>query len=148
MDTQEVHQKYNVFKLSDYIIKFHHENGKMINNLRLNGILYFLQAYFLQQTDNVCFVEELEARDYGPVVPAVYSKYSKFGVDDIPDNKDSEDPGFTPADRKLVHELLEFTGRMSNSQITNIIHDQRPYRHARDSHGKVIRPEKLRSYFS
>ncbi|MCR5142723.1 MAG: DUF4065 domain-containing protein [Ruminococcus sp.] len=147
METTALHQKYNVFKVVDYIILFHHENGKKINNLRLNGILYFLQAYFLQQTGNVCFIEELEARDYGPVVPAVYSKFSKFGVEDIPNPKNTDDPGFTPSDRKLIHELLEFTGKMSNATISNTIHDQRPYRHARDSHGKVIRPEKLKSYF-
>lgn len=148
MDIVEKHKKYDVGKLSDYIILYYHENERRINNLRLNGILYFVQAYFLQQTGDVCFIEELEARDYGPVVASVYSKYSKFGVEDLPVNKNALDPGFTPSDRKLVHELLEFTSNMTNSMMTNLIHDQRPYRHARDSYGKVIRPEKLRKYFS
>ncbi|MBR1382763.1 MAG: DUF4065 domain-containing protein [Ruminococcus sp.] len=144
----EGHIKYDVFELSDYIIKFYHKNKKPITNNRLNDILYFVQAYFLMQTDEVCFVDDLVARENGPVVPAVHRKYAEYGIDPIPmPKKPGKMMASTPEDAQLLYEVVDYTFDWSNSMMSNIVHDQRPYRHALNVPGRIITPEKLKKYF-
>lgn len=141
------HQKYEVMKISEYVIKYYKDKNKPINNTRLQGVLYFIQAYFLMRTDNVCFIDDLEAREVGPVVPNVYAKYSSYGPDPLPISKDYSEPIFTKADKEIIDEVLDYTFSWSNSAMTNLIHDQRPYRHAKNTHSRLIPPAKLKSYF-
>ncbi|SDA15922.1 Uncharacterized phage-associated protein [Ruminococcus sp. YE71] len=142
------HIKIDVFDLSDYIIKFYHKIEKPINNNRLNSVLYFIQAYFLMQIDEVCFIDDIIAREYGPVVPAVYTKYSQYGIDPIPLPKNPDHLlEATKSDAQLLFEVIDFTSEWSNSAMMSLIHDQRPYRHALNTHSRIIPPEKLKKYF-
>ena len=49
--------------------------------------MYFVQAYFLIQTNHPCFNEKIEAWDFGPVVPKAYCEYKQYGCGDIPTTK-------------------------------------------------------------
>ena len=72
---------YNVLGVSRYIINYCNENYYLISNLKLQKILYFVQAFFLEAKNEECFREEIEAWDFGPVVPEVYREYRKYGGD-------------------------------------------------------------------
>ena len=77
---------YNVLTVCRHIIKFSNEKDYGISNLKLQKILYFVQAYFLLKKDDhsPCFAEKIEAWDFGPVVPEAYREYERFGSGDIP----------------------------------------------------------------
>ena len=72
---------YNVLDVSRYIINYCNENYYLISNLKLQKILYFVQAFFLEAKNEECFREEIESWDFGPVVPEVYREYRKYGGD-------------------------------------------------------------------
>lgn len=72
---------YNVLDVSRYIINYCNENYYLISNFKLQKILYFVQAFFLEAKNEECFREEIEAWDFGPVVPEVYREYRKYGGD-------------------------------------------------------------------
>ena len=76
---------YNVSDVSRYVIKYSNDKGYGISNLKLQKILYFIQAYFLINTPNgnPCFKEKIEAWDFGPVVPEAYREYEQYGSTDI-----------------------------------------------------------------
>ena len=137
---EEKHRKYDVLRLSEFIIKYYNDNNRRITRMRLQEILYFMQAYFLLQTDNVCFIDNIEAH--------IDNKYRDSGIDPLYVPKTYVRPDFTDADIELIREVLNFTYDWSNTMMTNLIHDQRPYRHARDTHSKIIPPDKLKKYFS
>ena len=61
---------YSVLDLSEYII--FKKYG--ISCLKLQKILYFLQAEFLRKYNKLCFNSKIEAWDFGPVIPIVYEK--------------------------------------------------------------------------
>ena len=63
---------YNVLDISRYIINYSNVKDYGISNLKLQKILYFVQAYFLIETGSPCFKEKIEAWDFGPVVPKAY----------------------------------------------------------------------------
>lgn len=77
---------YSVVDISRYIIHYCKQQGYYISNLKLQKILYFVQAEFLVELHAPCFSEEIEAWDFGPVVPEVYHEYKHFGSSNIIDN--------------------------------------------------------------
>ena len=75
---------YNALDIARYVIKYSNDRDYGVSNLKLQKILYFIQAYFLIQTHHPCFKEPIEAWDFGPVVPDVYKQYIAYGGTDIP----------------------------------------------------------------
>ena len=65
---------YNALSVAHYIIDFYNRNNRGISNLKLQKVLYFVQAEFLVGTfdHRPCFSDPIEAWDFGPVVPSVY----------------------------------------------------------------------------
>lgn len=70
--------------LARYIIYRCAEENKPISNLQLQKILYFIQVAFLQKKDRPAFEENVEAWQFGPVVPGVYYNFSGYGGMKIP----------------------------------------------------------------
>lgn len=66
---------YNVIDLSAYIINRTLDQGYTITALKLQRILYFMQAYFLINLNKPAFSDEIEAWDSGPTIKAVWEKH-------------------------------------------------------------------------
>lgn len=75
---------YDVLDVCRYVIGYCNANDYPISNLKLQKLLYFIQAYFLTQLGRPCFAEDIEAWDFGPVVPEAYHQYKQFGAGSIP----------------------------------------------------------------
>lgn len=69
--------------VANYVIKRSNELDYDINNLKLQKILYFLQAEYLSEYGKRLFDEYMEKWKYGPVTPSVYHEYKIFGAKDI-----------------------------------------------------------------
>lgn len=108
---------YNVLDVCRHVINYSNEKDYGISNLKLQKILYFIQAFFLISTSEPCFKERIEAWDFGPVVPEAYREYKQFGSCDIP----------------FISHVIDFNYEdMWNSQIyeykDNIISDENKIR--------------------
>lgn len=64
--------KYNYKTICNYIIGYCQVNDNAITNLQLQKILYYVQGYFLKNYGYPAFDAEIEAWQYGPVVPEAY----------------------------------------------------------------------------
>ena len=69
---------YNAVDIARYVIERCSRQNKTISNLKLQKILYFIQAEFLIAKHQPCFAEKIQAWDFGPVVPEVYYTYSMY----------------------------------------------------------------------
>lgn len=69
---------YSVLDVARYVIARSNRAGA-ISNLKLQKVLYFIQAEFLVVQNTPCFAEQIEAWDFGPVVPMVYYRYRIYG---------------------------------------------------------------------
>lgn len=76
----------NVLDVCRYIINYSNKRKYGISNLKLQKVLYFVQAFFLinKKNNEPCFAEPIEAWEFGPVVPIAYREYKRFGSTDIP----------------------------------------------------------------
>lgn len=77
-------QEYNVIDVSSYIINYSNQINCPVNNLKLQKLLYYVQAAVLVETGKKCFDSKIIAWKFGPVVPEVYHHYAEYGRDNIP----------------------------------------------------------------
>lgn len=74
---------YPVNEVANYVIKYAKDSGNYVNNLKLQKILYYLEARFLVEDRGSLFTEDIEKWQYGPVVPEVYYRFNHLGAEDI-----------------------------------------------------------------
>lgn len=81
--------------------------GYGISNLKLQKLLYFVQAYFLAFTENgtPCFKEKIEAWQFGPVVPNVYYYFCSYGAMKIMNYYD-EYFSLNYEDRQIIDKII------------------------------------------
>lgn len=76
---------YNPVYVANYIVDYAKKNGKPINNLKLQKILYFIQARKLVESDEPMFSGEIQKWKLGPVSPDVYHTFKMYGSRNIND---------------------------------------------------------------
>jgi len=70
---------YAAIELSKYIVSKCVKDYCPISNLQLQKILYYIQKVYLQR-ENMAFPDDIEAWQFGPVVPNVYYHFCGFGA--------------------------------------------------------------------
>ena len=77
---------YKVLDVCRHVINYSNEHDYGISNLKLQKVLYFIQAYFLtkKKDHTPCFDEKIEAWDFGGGVHEGYQDSDQSGRADIP----------------------------------------------------------------
>ncbi len=70
---------YSALDIAKYVINKCTIEKHPISNLQLQKILYFLQRKYIVDNGRVLFIDEIQAWQFGPVVPEVYYQYCGFG---------------------------------------------------------------------
>jgi uncharacterized phage-associated protein len=70
---------------AEYLISLAHERGEPVNNLKLQRLLYYAQAWHLGLEGTPLFPEKFEAWMTGPLIPALYWAYKPHGIRPIPE---------------------------------------------------------------
>ena len=157
---------YDVQDVARFVINYSYNIDSPISNLKLQKILYFIQADFLSGLGRPCFNEDIVAWDFGPVVPKVYHEYKKFGSSFIPlvekyvDDKNgiwnsrivryTDECIKAEEDRKRIKEMVEECSKYSAAQLVEITHNQTPWEDARYSFNpnKIITQSAIQNYFA
>lgn len=127
---------YDALSIAYYIINYGNHRGMGISNLKLQKILYFVQANFLVSTHDhrPCFSDRIEAWDFGPVVPNVYHQYKVYGSAIIPPNPNDPLRSFyqeiLEQDKGMIDIMVDQTASYSASQLVQLTHNQSPWRNA------------------
>lgn len=141
---------YIANNIARYIIDYSWDKGKTVSNLRLQKILYFVQAEFLVTKDHPCFEENIYAWDFGPVVPHVYYEYKMYGGASIPSNgTDGNEYGISVEDKKMINDMVDQCNNYSTSALVRITHNQEPWKYAMEmTTSRIISTESIKEYFS
>lgn len=142
---------YSALTVANCIIDYCNNKRRGISNLKLQKILYFVQAEFLisKLDHSACFYDRIEAWDFGPVVPSVYHEYKIYGSAIIPFGS-GPTPGdeIAPDDYAMILEVVEQILPYSASQLVEFTHAQDPWKNAY-VHGLngIISNDSIRAYF-
>lgn len=127
---------YNALTIARHIIDYSHEIGCGMTNLKLQKLLYFVQAEFLVSTPDhsPCFCDTIEAWDFGPVVPAVYHHYKVYGSAIIPPRNYAHrsffDQPISKEHQGLINSIVDRLIGYSAATLVEVTHNQSPWKDA------------------
>lgn len=138
---------YSAFEVARYIIHHEAQQNRPVSNLRLQKLLYFVQAKFVMDSHGTspCFYEKMEAWGFGPVVREVYYEYRYYGGAMIPPERNFSTT-IAPRDQSMIDEILNDCAQFSTSALVDITHSQTPWQEAR-RYNKEITTAAIYNYF-
>lgn len=156
---------YSALEVARHIINYANSNDQLLSNLKLQKLLYFVQAEFLTSQGRTCFTDDIEAWNFGPVVPAVFREFKIFGSFHIPPVKhyyveDESQPfnfrrvvfydiEITDEDKTVIDEVVDYFADCSSVELTDLTQKQLPWQNAYIKHLKiVISPQSIKEYFT
>jgi uncharacterized phage-associated protein len=122
-----------------------------VTAMKLQKLVYYAQAWSLVWDEAPIFNEQIEAWANGPVVRELYDLHrGMFKV-----TAWQGDPNaLTPSEEETIDRVLELYGGLSSQQLSNLTHQEKPWRDARkglspDERGsKVISHASMYEYYS
>jgi uncharacterized phage-associated protein len=142
--------KTSAHTVAKYVLFHFQEKGEPINNLKLQKLLYYIQAWHLTLFDKALFHEDIEAWVHGPVVPSVYREYKGFRWGPITVSSPVE---FSAEDGKHADEVLAAYGKFNAWELERLSHSENPWKQARAglapdaSSNAVITHESMKAYY-
>lgn len=155
---------YTALEVARHIINYANSNDQLLSNLKLQKLLYFVQAKFLISQGRVCFADDIEAWNFGPVVSSVFREFKIFGSFHIPPVKhyyveDESQPfnfrrvvfydiEITNEDKAVIDEVVDYFADYSSVALTDLTLKQFPWKNAYSACCRsVITAESIRDYF-
>lgn len=133
----------HAINISKYII-----SALPVNNLKLQKLLFYVQAVALHRSGKPAFPDRIEAWDYGPVVPAIYHQYKEFGFDTIQPLDQQDRPKLSAGIMESVDLVLDYYGEMTPGALIRQTHYGAPWRDAyNQGRNTPITNEAIKTYY-
>ena len=120
---------------------------ELMTNLKLQKMLYYEQGFHLAYFGTPLFDDDIEAWQYGPVVPFVYNYFKKNGANGLV--PDGNLYAFSnQKEKELFDEVFRVYGKYSAIGLMNMTHNEKPWKSAgTPCVGNVISQDSLKSFF-
>jgi uncharacterized phage-associated protein len=150
MAAQATKSPYKAENVANYLIFLASQENQEkeregITNLKLQKILYFAQVYYLAKLGKPLFVENLEAWDYGAVVPEIYRKFKRYKNEPIILVEDKST--VAEEDKETLKKVWDAFGGYSASRLVDIVHAHAPWKEASASEDKIIPHKAIKDYY-
>lgn len=155
---------YNVLDIARYAINYAHRTGQHISNLKLQKLLYYIQAAFLTSPrEDVCFRDMILCWRHGPVIKRAYDEFSRYAAEEIPVQssyykiavvdgrlqlkREAYSSNFLDeADQRLIDRVLDGLLPYDAWYLVDRTHEETPWREL-EAYNEEITPESIREYF-
>lgn len=126
----------NIHDVTDYIITRFADDPGSLNLLKLQKLLYYVQAWHLALGAGVLFVGGFQAWVHGPANREIYDRFKSTHMMFSDVRRDHIRPEFeethlSEGARRHIDEILESYGDLSGTQLERMTHDERPWIEAR-----------------
>ena len=136
---------HNVIDIANWIVSLSEpDKGDLMSNLRLQKLLYYTQGFSLAMHNKPIFNENIEAWDYGPVIPVAYHYFKKYGSGYIPP-EDVHKIDLSIEEEDLIFEVWDAYGQFSALRLVELTHNEPPW--ITTERGGVISHKKMKAYF-
>ncbi len=135
-----------------HILSVAREKGFAVDNLKLQKLLYYAQAWHLALAGTPLFCEPIEAWVHGPVVPSVFRQYRHLRWSAITTSAIEPEP-LSPPSLDHINEIVNEFGRFTGSQLERMTHREIPWITARlgtppdEPSSAVITPESMTQFY-
>lgn len=132
----------SVFDVAQYILQ---RLGPM-TTMKLQKLVYYAQAWSLAWDQQPLFDQPIEAWDYGPVVPALWTEHR--GQRTIARLSQGNPERLNDAQRDTIDAVLARYGALSAEVLSELTHVEAPWRQAhRRGNTTAIAPDDLAVYY-
>ncbi|HRN69909.1 MAG TPA: DUF4065 domain-containing protein [Candidatus Woesebacteria bacterium] len=144
-------------QIADYFIALSNEVQEPITNLKLQKLVYFVQAWYLAYKKEPLFDEDFQAWVHGPVLRDLYDKYSSNEWRPIIEKKEPSKEIFAKFDKDLqliISEVVESYFPLTAYELERISHSDEPWIKARkglsidEPSNNVIEKEWMEKYYA
>ena len=155
---------YAAMDIARYVINYCIDLGKPISNLKLQKILYYIQAAFLVEKGEPCFEDRISRWRHGPVVTDVYNEFKKFIGDNIYEKQEEyieyelddelnfkivtkkfEPRIINKEDRDLIDKVIKSLINIGAWELVKRTHEEEPW--IQTSPNEEITLESIRNFF-
>lgn len=143
-------KQINAVELAKYIIRKMYEKGQKINHLKLQKLLYYVQAWHLVYTNEPLINEDFEAWLHGPVLRKVWDYYKRYSImfDELP-CEEIKDIGLTEEQKEIIDDVLDEYGSKSAYYLECLTHVEDPWKEARaKGENTPISLDTMKNYYS
>ncbi len=128
----------------DELVKNYDIVPEHITNLKLQKLLYFVQALCLMIFDKKAFPEKIIAWSYGPVVKEVYDRYKHNHNGEI--NSERKIKSISSGLYEIIKEVINSYGSIEASSLINFTHEEEPW--LKTEMNKEINSDLIKNYFN
>jgi uncharacterized phage-associated protein len=132
----------NVHDVAAYILS----RRSPVTAMKLQKLVYYSQAWSLVWDEAPLFEEEIEAWANGPVVRELYERHR--GMFKVYNWEYGDPDELTRSEKETVDRVLGYYGEMSSQQLSNLTHQEKPWRAARKGLGADERGDRVISLAS
>lgn len=100
---------------------------ELITHLRLQKLLYYVQAWHLAACDAPIFDEPIQAWIHGPVAVQAYPAFADFGSDPIPPHRASNADALSHTERGFIQSVWGHYKQYSATQLCSMTHSEDPF---------------------
>ncbi len=123
----------NIIENSYYMIKLFFDDGKEVTNLKLQNLMYFVEAYYMDSHLEETHLYDLNwtAWNYGVVVSELYQKYKRFGNFPIRISEEEKTIGesLSEVNKKCIEKIYSIFGELSVFELEVLTHlESSPWR--------------------
>jgi uncharacterized phage-associated protein len=111
--------------VAEYIIWSSHESGSFISNLKLQKLLYYIQAWHLAVFQRPLFPEKFQAWIRGPAIPEIYQRYQHYQWRNI--DEEVKPPDLDARTLEFIEEVLEEYGPLDARRLEQLTRDEDPW---------------------
>lgn len=154
---------YAAVDIANYVVNYVKDHGEHISNLKLQKILYYIQAAFLCEKGKGCFSDPIMCWRHGPVVQSVYNKFSSYGGEEIPrqiqsdrlvfkdgrlqiEKCDVKQIAIKPNDRNLIDQVVDGLMPYGAWYLVDRTHEEDPWLEL-ENYNEEITPLSIKRYF-
>lgn len=150
---------YSALVIASKFIDLGIQKGYPVNPMKLQKMVYFAHGLNLAKNNKPLINDEVQAWDYGPVIPSIYHNLKGFGNREINENPipvgitifntfETQDV-LDDESESIINLAFEITKNMSAIQLSNWSHSEgSAWQKTFDgSHNKTIKNEDIKDYF-
>lgn len=132
----------DIKKDSYYLIKKFNENGKEVTNMQIQKLMYFVEAYYMNEKDSTeLYACNFNAWAFGPVSIPLYKEFREFGKNPIKLTKEQEAEGnnITSDMKNMLNYIYEVFKDLSAIQLMELTHiSGSPWRKVWENNGNKV----------
>lgn len=119
-----------------------------VTNLRLQKLVYYAQAWFIQRHNKPLFKDDLKKYQFGPVCEKLYRKYAGYGDQPIITTSPSYSINvFTAEELETLNDVMYEYGKYSTPALVNRSHrSSEPWSKIQTEYG-IITPAMMKEDF-